>query len=164
MYADVQTLIQILKLKSNIYVSFGFWKVLNVCWCMKEVQCMLVLNALCILRSPNAMFCGFWFFDNVRGQTVLMLRVDAHFEAQVLCFCGFWFLKAWKFVGGRLTSTFATIKSKEGYQHIKLLKQNNYCSSQPSLIRCVTAYVGNGFEQRHVITWLLWLPLNANSH
>jgi hypothetical protein len=36
---------------------------------------MLVLNALCIFRGPSAMFYGFRFFDNVRGQIVLMLDI-----------------------------------------------------------------------------------------
>jgi len=49
MYVNVQTLMQVLKLKCNIFVGYVFLK----------VQCTLVLNALCIFRGPSAMFYGF---------------------------------------------------------------------------------------------------------
>jgi hypothetical protein len=38
------------------------------------------------ILSPSAIFYGFWFFEDARGQVVLMLNVNAYF-------CGFWFLK-----------------------------------------------------------------------
>jgi hypothetical protein len=40
---------------------------------------VLMLDFFMYILSPSAIFYGFWFFEDVGGQVVLMLNVNAYF-------------------------------------------------------------------------------------